>query len=445
MGTAPRVRCELGRAFQRPDRRNHRAALQRGAMIRFEVVRDIVVGSRDCVGAVPRAAKRIVGQDVGQRGVGGVSARERPRIAERRSERVDDRTARAGRPAARGRPAGGLERVDLGLGASEHRRRGEDLRQVVERIDRGDQDRVTCFRRKLGQATRERPLEASSQRECRLRSTEASDACQARGSSTSASGLPSAASQDLVEICSAEADTGCFEHLAGRGLAEFGDVELVETGRVKRPGEAAPRCPDDDDRIATHPTCHERERGLRRSVEPLHVVDPHTERPGRRELREQVQRRERDQERLRSRTDHDPQRLGQRIALRGWQSVEAVQGGTEKVIQPCIRKRGLRLHAGRPQNEEAGGAGVISGCSQQRRLPDAGVADHQEGAAMLDRAVDQAVEPIKLDFSPDDLALDPHLEIAPTQCRRGQAFAVGLSTTRLWVTPDPAGGGSGRG
>jgi hypothetical protein len=48
-------------------------------------------------------------------------------------------------------------------------------------------------------------------------------------------------------------------------------------------------------------------------------------------------------------------------------------------------------------------------------------ATHQKGAAMLESAVDQAVEPIKLDLSPDDLALDPHLEIAPTQCRRGQA------------------------
>jgi hypothetical protein len=107
--------------------------------------------------------------------------------------------------------------------------------------------------------------------------------------------------------------------------------------------------------------------------------------------------------------------------LRRWQIVDAVQRGTEKVIQPCIRKRGLRFHAGRPENEEVGGAGVIGGRSQQRRLPDAGVADHQEGAAMLDCAVDQAVEPIKLDFSPDDLALDPHLDIARTQCRRGQA------------------------
>jgi hypothetical protein len=112
--------------------------------------------------------------------------------------------------------------------------------------------------------------------------------------------------------------------------------------------------------------------------------------------------------------------------LRGWQSVEAVQRGTEKVIQPCVRKRGLRLHAGRPENEEAGGAGVISGCSQQRRLPDARVANHQEGATMLDRAVDQAVEPIKLDLTPDDLTPDdltlgPHVEIAPPQCRRGQA------------------------
>jgi hypothetical protein len=64
---------------------------------------------------------------------------------------------------------------------------------------------------------------------------------------------------------------------------------------------------------------------------------------------------------------------------------------------------------------------VISGCSQQRRLPDARVANHQEGATMLDRAVDQAVEPIKLDLTPDDLTLGPHVEIAPPQCRRGQA------------------------
>ena len=36
-------------------------------------------------------------------------------------------------------------------------------------------------------------------------------------------------------------------------------------------------------------------------------------------------------------------------------------------------------------------------------------------------AVDQVIEPVYLDFSPYELVLDPHLEIAPTKCRRGQA------------------------
>ena len=54
---------------------------------------------------------------------------------------------------------------------------------------------------------------------------------------------------------------------------------------------------------------------------------------------------------------------------------------------------------------------------------------------MLDSAVDQAVEPIKLDFSPDDLALDPHLDIARTQCRRGQAHERPILQARAVIAP----------
>jgi hypothetical protein len=136
-------------------------------MIGFEFIGDIVVGSSDCMGAVPCAAICIVGQDVGQRGVGGVSAGERLGLQNGGAyEWMTELHVPVVQLHEAGR-RGGFERVDVGLGASEYRRRGEDLRQVVERIDRGDQDRVACVLRKLGQATSERSLEASSQRECR--------------------------------------------------------------------------------------------------------------------------------------------------------------------------------------------------------------------------------------------------------------------------------------
>lgn len=124
----------------------------------LKVVRDVVVGSRDCMGAVPRTAIRVVGQDVGQRGVRGVPAGERLGM---QNGRANEWMTELHVPVVQLHEAGqlgGLEHVDRGLGASEHRRRGEDLRQVVQRIDGGDQDRVACFRRELGQATRERPL-----------------------------------------------------------------------------------------------------------------------------------------------------------------------------------------------------------------------------------------------------------------------------------------------
>jgi hypothetical protein len=109
----------------------------------------------------------------------------------------------------------------------------------------------------------------------------------------------------------------------------------------------------------------------------------------------------------------------------------------------------------RPEYEEAGGAAVISGCPQQRRLPDAGVADHQKGAAMVNRAVDQAVEPIKLDLSPTTLRSIPTSKLHPRNAvavkrtsapffsmrrrasisPRGQLSSLPLPTLRARIAP----------
>ena len=60
-----------------------------------------------------------------------------------------------------------LECIDLRGGAAKHGRRGEDLREVVHRVDCGDEQRVACFSRELGQPARERSLQAGSERERR--------------------------------------------------------------------------------------------------------------------------------------------------------------------------------------------------------------------------------------------------------------------------------------
>ena len=275
---------------------------------------------------------------------------------------------------------GGLERVD-------RRPRCVRARTVAAKISarssrkwyRGDQKRP---RVSPGPRSDRRPANARSRRAVSggvSALADMSDRARARHKFDQCQRIAERRGTDLVESCPADTDTRCFEHLAGCRFAELGDVEFVETGHVERPGEAVPCCPDDDDRIATDPTCHECERGLRGAVEPLHVVDAHEERPGRRELSEQVQHCERDQERFRSRTDHGPERLGEdRVAQVAERRARPAWDG-EAHTTPHTGAR-PRFHAGRPEHEEAGGVGVISGCSQQRRLPDAGVADHQEGA-----------------------------------------------------------------
>ena len=183
---------ELCRAFQRPDRARSpiRGAARRGALPRARRRSSSSIPTIG-LGAVPGTTVRLVGQDCGERGVGGVPAadRLRCRMPERtsgcRNWTCSRRTRRAG-------VDGRVEHGDADRVASE---RGAAARISAGRriVDGGYEQRVFGRTRQIGEPRGKGAFEPSRERHeaggCgrlrrRVRATP--------GSSTRASGLPAA-------------------------------------------------------------------------------------------------------------------------------------------------------------------------------------------------------------------------------------------------------------
>ena len=133
-------------------------------------------------------------------------------------------------------------------------------------------------------------------------------------------------------------------------------------------------------RFGPQPTGHERQRLRGRTIQPLRVIDHTHQRPLRRRLGQQTQRRQTDQKPIRRRAGGQPECDAQRVSLRVGQPLGPIQQRRTQLVQTGEGQLHLRLsrrgasHAtpGSPADE------VI----QQRRLAHSGLTDHQQRSAL---------------------------------------------------------------
>ena len=117
---------------------------------------------------------------------------------------------------------------------------------------------------------------------------------------------------------------------------------------------------------------HKAQHHQRFGVQPLHVVGHAHQRRLRRYLGQQRQHGQRDQEPVRRRPGHQPERAPQRVPLRTGQLLQLIGEREQEPVQPGVAQLRLRLHPGQPGRLHAscyrGGDRLV----QQRGLPDPG-------------------------------------------------------------------------
>jgi hypothetical protein len=247
--------------------------------------------------------------------------------------------------------------------AGQRRGAGQDLRQVVRVVHRGDQDGVPGQRRQAGDPGGEGALQMCGQREClrgglqpgvggradsqrqldqgqRVAGRFAQDPLGVRV--TQAGGVPG---QEVARGCLVQSAQIQF----GQACGGEGDVMALAHGA------------DQHARIVAQPAGQEREHGLGRLVEPLHVVGDQEHRTLRSDVGQQVQRGERDHERLWRRPVTHAERGGKRSGLGGGQPVHGAQYWSQQIVQAGVRQVSLRLDAGGRQHLQAGRPAVVCG------------------------------------------------------------------------------------
>ncbi len=149
---------------------------------------------------------------------------------------------------------------------------------------------------------------------------------------------------------------------------------------------------DQHARIAAQPAGQEREHVLGRLVEPLHVVGDQKHRTLRSDVGQQVQRGERDHERLWRRPVTHAERGGKRPGLGGGQPVHGAQYRSQQVVQAGVWQVSLRLDAGGRQHPQACRPAVVCGGPQQRGFPDTRITEHDDRRAAVGDLIDEASE-----------------------------------------------------
>ena len=179
----------------------------------------------------------------------------------------------------------------------------------------------------------------------------------AAASSTSASGLPSVASNRRSAVPGRQRPAGVLlEHRRGRLAVQALELERGQE-RVRRRGRLAGAHREQRrDRVGEQPADGEQDRGQRRLVDPVGVVDRHQQRLLLRVGRQQAERRRADQEAVALDAGREPERAAQRGGLRRRDVGEPVERRPQQREQAGERDLRLGLHAARPQHAHALGA-----------------------------------------------------------------------------------------
>ena len=176
-------------------------------------------------------------------------------------------------------------------------------------------------------------------------------------------------------------------------------MELRQAG--ERVAELARR-EDEHDPLGQEAASHEREHSRRGAVEPLRVVDDAQERLLLGGLRQQVEDREPDEERVRRPSGAEPERDLERLALRIGQALHELEARRAQLLQ---RREG-ELHLSLDP-DRAGDAEVrrrLDRVLEQRGLADARLAvDHQHAAVTVARGLEQPLEHVALALPAEQL------------------------------------------
>ena len=181
--------------------------------------------------------------------------------------------------------------------------------------------------------------------------------------------------------------------------AERLDVKLREAGeRLDR----LPRREDHRDLLGQKAAGHERQHTRRRTVEPLRIVDDTEERLLVGRLRQQVEDREPDEERIRRPARAQPERNFQGVALGIRQALHEVETRRAQLVERRERKFHLPLDSDRAGDPEA--RSRFDRIVEQRGLTDARLpVDRQHAALPVARRRQHAVEHVALALPSEQL------------------------------------------
>ncbi len=293
------VRGEVGGGLQGPDRRAHRPPAHRRRDGRLELVGDVVVAANHRLGPMPGAPVGLVVQHGGEGGVRGLAAVQGRGVQDRGpDERVAEPRARADE---REQPGvdGGRE-VLGGDGRVQPGGRGQDLRQLVAGGDGGDEQEVARRGRQRGGPAGEGAFEPGGQRQRPAGRRSVARRRHGPGQLHQCQRVADGLAQHPRPVERPQAGPVRHHQPPGGGVVEPRELHRRQPDVRERTRVTRPHGPDHDERGLVGAAGHERDGLLGLLVQPLHVVGEDRHRTGGGERGQEGQRRQGDQERLRT-------------------------------------------------------------------------------------------------------------------------------------------------
>ncbi len=370
------------------------AALLRAQRHLLDRLRDDVVAPERGGGQVHGAAVGLVGEHARQRLVRGHPPLEPGRLVDRGPhERVAELDAGRGD----GRQAG----VDRRL---EHRHGGrtaeqdppgrEDLGQAGGLVDGGDEQQRRGLLGHVAQTRGERLLEPGAERQRRV------GAGRARRELDERERVPGSLRQQAGAQLRREVRRARVEQERRLAVAEAGQRVLLDAQLADLVVVAVAQREQHHHRVGVHAARDEGDRVARRTVEPVQVVGDRQHRLAVR--RQQVERRQRDQERLRLAAFAEAERRLQGRSASGRQLADPAHDRAQQAVQAGVRDTGLRRDAGGAQHPHAALAGQRPRRLEQHRLADPGLAAERDRGAPLGQPAERGGQPPQLVVASDE-------------------------------------------
>ena len=216
---------------------------------------------------------------------------------------------------------------------------------------------------------------------------------------------------DPIAHASRQAGRAREDHRSRDVVVEGPERELVDAGGLDRRQFVVASREQQDQRIRPQSTRHERERVLRRTVEPLDVIGDDEDRRIRRGIGQECQRGDGDEEWVVGGVRCESECCRKCQPLGTGQSVQAAQDRPQELVEAGKRKVRLRPHPNGAQDSDPARSRRLDRPSEQGRLADPGIAADQERPTTLARPPDEVVDRLQLAVAAEDPDLDLHRRI----------------------------------